>query len=112
MMAKSEKKPRSKAAKKLASLEQEIEARRHDVEHALDVLRLGAHRELSFLPKGEKWLLPSVAFGLGLALSAKPESAVPTRAQPGGDARSGDDEGELSAEAPEQKASDGASRGD
>ena len=47
----------------------EVTARRHDVEHALGVLRLAARKELSFLPRGERWLLPAVAFALGIALA-------------------------------------------
>ncbi|MEO1083959.1 MAG: hypothetical protein AAFY88_06935 [Acidobacteriota bacterium] len=60
--------------KKRERLRQDIDAKRQDVAHALDVLRAGAHREFAFLPKGEKWLLPSVAFALGAALAGGSKS--------------------------------------
>ena len=103
---KSAKKARGKAAKKLARLEKQIETSRHDVSHALDVLRLGAHRELSFLPKGEKWLLPSVAFALGLALSGGGQKSTPytapSRVDPADDA-SADEPEDASESASERK---------
>ncbi|MEO1369413.1 MAG: hypothetical protein AAFX50_19725 [Acidobacteriota bacterium] len=59
-------------------LRRDIDAKRQDVAHALDVLRAGAHREFAFLPKGEKWLLPSVAFALGVALAGGSKSKSST----------------------------------
>ncbi|MEM1177263.1 MAG: hypothetical protein AAGM22_02865 [Acidobacteriota bacterium] len=71
-------KSRLPGGKKRERLRQKIEVSRNEVAHALDVLRAGAHREFAFLPKGEKWLLPSVAFALGIALaggSKKPSAS-------------------------------------
>ncbi|MEM8993978.1 MAG: hypothetical protein AAGF23_04220 [Acidobacteriota bacterium] len=70
----STRKSRLPGGKQRERLRRDIDAKRQDVAHALDVLRAGAHREFAFLPKGEKWLLPSVAFALGVALAGGSKS--------------------------------------
>lgn len=86
-------KKKRRGGKKRERLYSEIEAKRQDVSHALDVLRVGAHREFAFLPKGEKWLLPSVAFAIGVAWaggSGKDSYRPPAQATPRTDPSPGD----------------------
>ncbi|MCG8458200.1 MAG: hypothetical protein MI919_18125 [Holophagales bacterium] len=47
----------------------EVERKRRAVEARLGDLKTSVHRETRFLPKGEGWVLPMVAFAVGLALS-------------------------------------------
>lgn len=53
-----------KDAQKLADARREVAYQFERVQKSLD-------RELTWFPKGEKWLLPLTAFAVGLALTRK-----------------------------------------
>ncbi|MEM6793520.1 MAG: hypothetical protein AAF725_06030 [Acidobacteriota bacterium] len=46
-----------------------IEAGRKEVQEAFALLGRSVERELSVMPRGRRWLLPTVAFAVGVALS-------------------------------------------
>lgn len=53
-----------------AALEQ-LQSRRQTAETRLTDVRRSLEREISWFPRSQTWVLPLVAFGLGLALALR-----------------------------------------
>ena len=58
-------------SKKRTEQQQRVLDARRDVEYRLSRVRDSLDRETRWVPKGEKWLLPLMAFAVGLAFATK-----------------------------------------
>lgn len=54
-----------------ADHQQKIDQARREVAHQVRRLQTALDRESTWIPKGQKWLLPMAAVGVGLALKGK-----------------------------------------
>lgn len=51
--------------------QEKIDAARREVAHRVKRLQTALERESTWIPNGQKWLLPLAAVGVGLALTGK-----------------------------------------